>query len=304
MEAPNDAADRLHQALFGKEREETCLDIVINNSLEQRLLIAKSYGQNFGNPLYEDIKSKLKGHFKELVGYLFLTPMEFNAKMLKRAFKGLSIDDQLIFEILAVHTLEEYKEIIEAYKIETNKELAKSIEKGFSGAIRKNILSLISTQRRENQNPDKEFCEKLADRLIEGGEKNWIEDENLFKDVFIECSAEELVLVSRFYYKKVGISLIEVIDKKLSGKNKNLLREIVYGLIIPHELYAEKIYNSIKGLGTNTGLLNRCLAARCKVDMPQIKEIYKWKYNVTLREDIIGDTSGIYQKLCLYVADC
>ena len=304
MESPIDAAIRLHQALFGKDKEETSLDIVINNNLQQRLLIAKAYGEKYGTPLYEDIKSKLSGHFKELVGYLFLTPMEYNAKMLKRGFKGLSVDDQLVFEILAVHTPEQYNEIIEAYKTETGKELKKAIEKGFSGALRKNILNLISIPRRENPNPDKDLCEKLADRLIEGGEKNWIEDENLFKDVFIQCSAEELVLVSRFYFKKTGVALIEVIDKKLNGKSKNLLREIVYGNIIPHELYAEKIYNSIKGLGTNTGLLNRCLAARCRVDMPQIKEIYKWKYNVTLREDIMGDTSGIYQKLCLYVAEC
>lgn len=304
MESPDDAAIRLHQALLGKEKDETYLEIVINNNLEQRLLIAKAYGQKYGTPLYEDIKSKLSGHFKELVGYLFLTPMEFNAKMLKRGFKGLSIDDQLIFEILAVHTPKEYKEIIEAYKTETGKELTKSIEKGFSGSIRKDILNLISIPRRENPIPDKVFCEKLADRLIEGGEKKWIEDENLFKDVFIQCSAEELVLVARFYYKKTKIPLIEVIDKNLSGKNKNLLREIVYGNIIPHELYAEKIRTSIKGVGTNTGLLNRCLAARCRVDMPQIKEIYYWKYNITLREDIIGDTSGIYQKLCLYVAEC
>ena len=116
MEDPRDAAERLHQALFGKERDETCLDIVINNSLEQRLLIAKAYGEKYGSPLYEDIKKQLSGNFKELVGFLFLTPMEFNAKMLKRGFKGLSIDEQLIFEILAVHTPEEYVQIQEAFK--------------------------------------------------------------------------------------------------------------------------------------------------------------------------------------------
>ena len=306
MESPQDAAERLHEALFGKNknREETCLDIVINNSLEQRLLIAKAYGEKFKNPLYEDIKSKLSSHFKELVGYLFLTPMEFNGKMLKRGFKGLSMDEQLIFEILAIHMPEEYKQIQEAFKTETNKELTKEIEKHFSGGLRKDILNLLNTPRRENPNPDKALCEKLADNLISAGEKKWIDDENLFKDVFIQCSAEEMVLVARYYYLKTGVSLIETVEKKLSGKNKTLLREIIYGNIIPHELYAEKIYNSIKGLGTNTGLLNRCLASRCRVDMPQIKEIYKWKYNVTLREDIIGDTSGIYQKLCLYIAEC
>ena len=304
MEDPKAAAERLHTALSDKKnKEETCLDIVINNDLEHRLLIAKTYGELYKNPLYEDMKSKLSGHFKELCGYCFLTPMEFNAKMLKRGFKGLSIDEQVIFETLANHTLEEYKQIEAAYKTETNKELTKDLEKNFSGALRKNILNLISIERRTNENPDKDFCEKLAERLINDGEKNWIEDENLFKEVFILCSPEEMVLVGRFYFQKTGNNLIDVIEKKFSGKNKTLLREVVFANIIPHELYAEKIYNSIKGLGTNTALLNRVLAARRGVDMPQIKEIYEWKYKVTLKDDICGDTSGNYQKLCLYVAE-
>ena len=304
MEDPKAAAERLHTALFGKNREETCLDIVINNDLEHRLLIAKKYGELFGNPLYEDMKSKLSGHFKELCGYCFLTPMEFNAKMLKRGFKGLSVDEQLIFEILADHTLEEYKQIQDAYRVETKKELTKDLEKNFSGAIRKNLLNMISTERRTNENPDKAQCEKLADLLINSGEKNWIEDEGIFRDVFLLTSPEEMVLVGRYYFQKTGNNLIDVIEKKFSGKNKTLLREVLFAIVIPHELFAEKIYNSIKGLGTNTSLLNRCLGSRCRVDMPQIKEIYKWKYNITLREDIMGDTSGIYQKLCLYVAEC
>jgi len=292
MEDPKNAAERLHTALFGKNREETCLDIVINNNLEQRLLIAKKYGELFGNPLYEDMKSKLSGHFKELCGYCFLTPMEFNAKMLKRGFKGLSVDDELIFEILADHSLEEYKQIQEAYKTETNKEL-----------IRNNLLNMISTERRVNEEPDKAQCEKLADALINAGEKKWVDDVELFRDVFLLTSPEEMVLVGRYYYQKTQNILIDIIEKKYSGKSKNLLREVVFANIIPHELFAEKIRNSIKGLGTNTAVLNRVLAARRGVDMPQIKEIYQWKYNTTLKDDIKGDTSGTYEKLCLYVAE-
>ena len=304
MEDPKSAAERLHQALFDKKnKEETCTDIIINNDLEHRLLIAKKYGELYGNPLYEDMKSKLGGHFKELCGYCFLTPMEFNAKMLKRGFKGLSVDDQLIFEILADHTLEEYKQIQDAYKTETGRELKKDIEKNFSGNLRKDILNLMSNERRVNSEPDHKECERLADLLISAGEKKWIEDENIFRDVFVLTSPEEMVLVGRYYLKKTGTLLIDAIEKKVGGKGKNLLREVVYANIIPHELFAEKIYNSIKGLGTNTAVLNRVLAARHGVDMPQIKEIYQWKYKVTLKEDIIGDTSGSYQKLCVYLGE-
>ena len=304
MEDPKKAAERLHQALFDKKaKEETCTDIIINNDLEHRLLIAKKYGELYKNPLYEDMKSKLNGHFKELCGYCFLTPMEFNAKMLKRGFKGLSIDEQIIFEILANHTLDEYKQIEKAYKTETGRELRKDIEKNFSGNLKKDILNLISLERRTNSEPDHKECERLADLLIKAGEKKWIEDENVFRDVFALTSPEEMVLVGRYYFQKTGVLLIDAIEKKVGGKGKTLLREVVYGNIIPHELFAEKIYNSIKGLGTNTAMLNRVLAARRGVDMPQIKEIYQWKYKVTLKEDIMGDTSGQYQKLCLFVAE-
>ncbi len=162
---------------------------------------------------------------------------------------------------------------------------------------------MISTERRTNNSPDKGQCEKLADLLINSPEKSWVEDENIFRDVFLLTSPEEMVLVGRYYFQKTGNNLIDVIEKKFSGKNKNLLREVVFANIIPHELYAEKLYNSIKGLGTNTAVLNRILAARKGVDMHLIKEIYQWKYNTTLKDDIIGDTSGSYQRLCLYVAE-
>ena len=297
-------AERIHQAFQGKNKEETILDVVITNDLNQRLEIANTYEELYKTSLYEDIKSKLKGDFKELSGYLFLSPQEFSAKMLKRGFKGFSIDEEIIFEILSAHTLEEYILIGEAYKNETKKELKKDLEKNFSGSLKRNILKLISTQRRINNNPDLKLCEQLSDELIKEDIKKWIDNENLFQKVFIECSPEEMVLIGRFYYQKTGQSLIDDIEKKLNGKNKTFLREILYNNIIPHELYAEKINKSIKGIGTNTALLNRCLASRCGLDMTQIKEIYKWKYKTSLKQDIIGDCSGIYQKLCLYVAEC
>ena len=93
-----------------------------------------------------------------------------------------------------------------------------------------------------------------------------------------------------------------MLQKKNFQVKTKIYLEKFYGAIIPHELYAEKLRNSIKGLGTNNSLLDRVLASRRGVDIPQIKEIYEWKYKVTLKEDIIGDTSGMYQKLCLYVA--
>ena len=304
MDPIEEAANLLHEALFKKKnKEETCCDIIVKNDLEHRLLIAKKYGELFKNPLYEDMKSKLSGNFKELCGYCFLTPMEFNAKMLKRGFKGLTIDEQLIFEILANHTLDEYKQIEEAFKTETGRDLKNDIKKHFNGKLQTDVLNLISTERSVNSEPDHKECERLADLLVNSKEKEWVENEDIFKDVFVKTSPEEMVLIGRYYFKKKGILLIDAIEKNLSSKPRILLREIVYANIIPHELFAEKLRGSIEGLGTNTPTLNRILASRHGVDMKQIKEIYQWKYKKTLKKDIEGDTSGPYQKLCLFVAE-
>ena len=304
MSALKSAAEQLNNALKGKNRDETFLDIVITHDLIQRIEIAKIFQELYKKSLYEQIKSKLSGDLKELVGYLFLSPQEFCAKMLKRGFKGFTINEEIIFEILSAHTLEEYKSIEAAYKLETKKELKKDIEKHFSGSLQKDIINLISTQRRVNNNPDKILCEKLCDELLKIDIKKWIDNEEIFKKVFIECSPEEMVLIGRFYFLKTGKSLIEDIEKNLTGKKKTFLREILYNNIIPHELYAEKINKSIKGFGTDTALLNRCLASRCRLDMPQIKDVYFLKYNTNLGNDISGDCSGIYKKLCLYIAEC
>jgi len=48
--------------------------------------------------------------------------------------------------------------------------------------------------------------------------------------------------------------------------------------------------------------LIRILVSRCEIDMPLIREIYEYKYKVPMKEDITGDTSGIYQKLCGFLA--
>ena len=96
---------------------------------------------------------------------------------------------------------------------------------------------------------------------------------------------------------------MDVIEKKLKGKNLMLLKEILYNNIMPHELFAEKIYNAIKGAGTDEDYLSRCLVSRCELDIAAIRNIYQLKKKTNMKDDIIGDTSGSYQKLCVYLGE-
>lgn len=294
-------AEKIYTGLSSKRKEETILEVILNTDLDKRLEICNSYLSTYNRDLYSDIKSKLSGQFKEAAIHLFLPPSEFMAKMLKKGLKGFSIDESMIYEIFTSCNQEELKQIELAYKKETSKELSKEIEKNFPAAIRRNLLNLLNIQRNVNENPNRVECEKWAENLINAGENNWVSNEDIFREIFILRSPEELVLIGRFYFQKTGEQLLDVVEKKLTNKVRNLLRELLNNVIIPQELFADKINTALKN--NNTSLLNRILVARCQVDMPEIRNIYKIKYNNELRDDVKGRTSGLYQKLCLYLVD-
>lgn len=302
MDDPKSCAELLNEALNGKNKEETVFNVIVNNDLSKRLQIAEEYNKAYNKDLYEVLKSKLSGEFKGLAIHLFLPPAKFYAKMFKKAFKGLSKDEDLIFELLTSFTCNDLEQIAAAYNEETKKDLKTDIEKAFSGAIQKNVMNLMTVPRKTGDDLNKEECEKKCDRLMEAGESNWVNDDSLFKDIFICSSPKELVMICRYYFAKTQKNLFEVVEKKLSGKAKSLLKELLYNNICPYDLYSEKIRTAIKGLGTNNDLLNRVLVERSNIDMYQINEIYPTKYKKTLKEDIAGDTSGMYKKLCFFLA--
>ena len=294
-------AEKIFTNLNTKKKEESILEVLINTDIDKRLEICNSYYATYNRDLYEDIKQKLSGQFKEAAMHLFLPPAEFMAKMVKKGLKGFSIDESMIYEIFTTCNQEELKQIELAFKKETNKDLAKEIEKNFPSAIRKNLLNLLNIPRNIKENPNRVECEKWAQNLINVGENNWVSNEDIFREIFILRSAEELVLIGRYYYEKTGEHMLDIVEKRLTNKVRNLLRELLYNVIIPQELYADKINLALKN--NNTSLLNRILVSRCQLDMEEINEIYRIKYNNELRDDITARTSGMYQRLCLYLID-
>ena len=302
MSVITQTAENLHANLYGKKQEDIILDAVTSNNLQNRVSIAQYYKANYGTSLFDDIKSKIGGDFGYCAALMFLSPLEFCIYHLKLGIKN---KNECTMEMLTSKTIKELKIIEDAYKQDTGKDLKKDIQDTYKGAIGKNLLNLFTTPRTSNSKPDKKECQKYANKLCENkkGPNDWVEDEKLFKEVFIERSPEEIILIARYYLKITGTNLLEAIEKNAKGLNKNLLKEILYNNIMPHELYAEKVHLAIKGLGTNEENLSRALVSRCELDMPAMRDIYQTKYNVTMKEDIMDDTSKSYQKLCVYLCE-
>ena len=293
-------AENLHAILYGKKSDDVILNAVMSNNLQNRVAIAQYYKATYETSLFDDIKNKISGDFGYCAAQMFLSPLEFCIYHLKL---GLKKGNECAMEMLTSKTPEELKIIEDAYRKDTGKELKTDITKAFGGAIGKDLLNLFTTKRISNPKPNKKECEKYATKLAETEIKNWTEDENLFKEIFIQRSPEELILIARYYLKNTGNNLIDMVEKKAKGKNQTLLKEILYNNIMPHELFAEKIYLAIKGAGTNEEVLSRALVSRCELDMGAMRDIYQTKYKASMKEDIIGDTSGSYQKICVFLSE-
>ena len=293
-------AEKIHDGIDGKEKENIILEVIMKNNLKNRVDISNYYQANFGTSLFEEIKSKIKGDYGYCAAQLFLSPLDFCIHHLKLGLKG---KNECVMEQLTSRTPEELKLIEDKYNKVTGKNLKDDIMKSFSGAVGKNLVNLWSTKRISNPNPDKKECEKYANTLISNKPKDWVEQEEIFKEIFIERSPEELILIARYYLKNSGKNLLDDIDSKTGGHSRTLLKEILYNNIMPHEIFADKVKTAVKGLGTDEEMLSRAMVSRCELDMGAMRDMYLTKYKVTMKEDIIDDTSDFYQKLLVFLSE-
>jgi hypothetical protein len=293
-------AEKIHDGIDGKEKENIILEVIMKNNLKNRVDISNYYQANFGISLFEEINKKIKGDYGYCAAQLFLSPLDFCIHHLKL---GLQKKNECAMEQLTSRTPEELKLIEDKYNKVTGKNLKDDIMKSFSGAVGKNLVNLWSTKRISNPNPDKNECERYANILIDNKPKDWVEKEDIFKEIFIERSPEELILIARYYLKNSGKNLIDDIEKNTGGNSKTLLKEILYNNIMPHEIFADKVKIAVKGLGTDEEMLSRAIVSRCELDMAAMRDMYQTKYKVTMKEDIIDDTSDFYQKLLVFLSE-
>ncbi|NXP08463.1 ANXA7 protein, partial [Thinocorus orbignyianus] len=65
--------------------------------------------------------------------------------------------------------------------------------------------------------------------------------------------------------------------------------------------FAERLYHSMKGAGTDDSTLIRIIVSRSEIDLVQIKQMFAQMYQKPLSAMIASDTSGDYRRLLLAI---
>lgn len=293
--------ERLKEAM-NKKDDITIIDVVTKNNKNQREDIIESYKSKYNQDFFGDLKKATSGYFRDVCIALFTPPVDYDCECLYKAMNGAGTDEDTLIEIIATRKPQIMKQINERYsELYAGKELSEDIQSETSGSFGKLLVALVEGERSSNKIPNDNECEEYARKFNDYVENN-SKDETIINDIFLSSSPFELAHIAKAYYNLTGKTILVGIEKRFSGDMKNLLKTLVYGLLATSEYFATRIYNSIKGLGTNEKILNRVLISRFQIDMPRIVAYYKKLYNVELSKDIIGDTRGSYQKILLKMA--
>ncbi|KAL6466748.1 hypothetical protein MHYP_G00245520 [Metynnis hypsauchen] len=294
----NNDAETLFKAMKGLGTDEaTILQLLTARSNAQRQQIKAAYKTLHGKDLVNDLKSELGGKFESLIVALMATPVMFDVTSLRNAIKGAGTKENVLIEILASRTQNEIREIIKTYKQEYGHDLEKDVTGDTSGHFKNMLVILLQASRQ--QGVQEGNIQSDAQALFDAGEKKFGTDEDQFITILGNRSAEHLRRVFDAYMKLSGYQIEESIQRETSGHLRDVLLAVVKCARSVPAYFAECLYKSMKGAGTDDATLIRIMVSRSEIDLLDIRAEFRKSFATSLHNMIKNDTSGDYRKTLL-----
>ena len=296
-------AKTLRNAMEGWGTDEgPIIELTVNRTNADRQEILKFYKSSYGEDLFKELSSELGGDLKKVVLGMFQTPLDYDCSELHKAMSGAGTDEDTLIEIICTRSNDQLAQIKDRFKELFGKDLEEEVADECGGDMKRFLISLLQCNRSEETDIDEDKLNKDLADLYEAGEGSWGTDESAFNKIFVNRSRAELRYINDEYFKACGKSLKEVVESEFGGDMKKALVTALHALLNPADYFATRIYNACKGMGTDDNILIRVMVSRDEVDMKEIKQIYKNKYEKTLYEEINDECGGDYKNILIGIA--
>ncbi|RCN50567.1 Annexin [Ancylostoma caninum] len=300
---PAQASETLRKALSGMDTKD---QIVINTLLYhnnfQRQKILSAYEDMYGRKLIDDLEEETGGYFLEMVQALFKPAHQYDTLNLYRSLSNRYADRSVAIEIACTRSSRQLRVIRETYHNDFKKTLEKDIAVKVEGVVGRMLTMLLCKSRDEDgKKIDDQLVETHAKLLVNNSLDELAKNLTLFEQIFTGNS-----------WKHIG-AVFDRVDELRSGerdietlirKNKVLHSEIrqIFLTIIRvsrnMQLYfAELLRAAMTGDRPDHQTIIRITVSRSEIDLYDIAEEYKRKYNRALEYDIQQTCSGDYMRL-------
>ena len=279
--------------------EKAIINVIANRSNSQRVEIKTKFKVLFGKDLIRDLKSELSGNFENTVVAMFEPSLDYDCRCLRSAMKGVGTDEEALIEILTTRSNDEINNIKSRYQTLFSRVLEKDLVSETSGHFKRLLVSLCQGARDEGVPVDQAKAEKEAKDLHDAGEKRWGTDESRFNQVLALRSFQQLRATFDAYQRIAHRDIVSSISREMSGDLKMGMQAVIKVVQNPPAFFAERLYRSMKGAGTDDDTLVRIVVSRSEVDMVEIKTEFMKQYKKSLGTMIKGDTSGDYKRLLI-----
>ena len=137
--------------------------------------------------------------------------------LIKGGIKKLGTDEKIFMDILTKTSTQELQMLLDIYQKKANESLLVSIEKEFSGDVRKTLKTIIYA----NTTPSEYFAQRVHEAITAGGKK----DEQLMR-ILITRDEVDMPKIKECFKKLYNKDMVESVKEATLGDYKNLLVEL------------------------------------------------------------------------------
>lgn len=297
----------LHGALHGSIRvdEEVLINVLCNRSNAQRQEINENYASLYGESLYERVNDKVRrDNLRHVLKGLLLTPLQYDARCLKQAMKGIgSSDDDVICEILCARPNGYIEALKETYEEKYGENLIEEVSSNTRSEYERFMIALLLACREEGLDAiDEDQAMEDAQELYDAGEERWwFTDESVFTRICARRSWMQIRLINNKYEEIAGHSLETAIDEEIDGDLRKAYKAVVRMACDPARYFSRNCYKAMRGLGTDDDALQRAVIFTSEWGLQTVKEKYEEENGSSLADDIDSELRGDYGDIMLAI---
>ena len=267
----------LHNILNEKNiNYDSLFSFLLSTNNYERQIIAEEYKIKYTRTIFEDLKKFITNKDTNyIITLMFYNYYELDARTIHKALKEGKRNEKPLIEIFASRPSwflqivnDEYKRI---YGLSLKEELAKEKKSDFISFLQ---CILITPRLRTNFIKSEKQAGDVVQEIILKGLKKYGTDVELFKNLFLNNSRDDLIYICREFkiMDKKKRNLYDAVDDAVPKTTRELIKAIIFAVVMPSQYFAYLLKKSIEGIGTDEETLSRVLVERHEIDMEFIRK--------------------------------